>query len=138
MNNEQKHEFSRVIDLEDAIFNEKLEILAEEEELKALAKRFGVHDINSLKLEYVITQKDDIPGAFILLCRLFSRVTKFIIEETGETSQIDEKFDVVLIDETTAKLNLDLLKDFDIEILEDNKFNIAEIAAQYLSLCIYM
>ena len=106
-------EFSRVVELREAILNRRFEAKATSEELRALAQRFEVHRIDELEIEYFIIEKHDV--------------------------DVNEKFDVVLLSEDMARNNYEELKEFDIEILgEDRKVNVGEIASQYLSLCIYM
>ena len=138
MASKQNYEFSRVVKIDDSILNKKLKVYAEEPELKTLANRLNLERVNFLNLEYIIIPKEDIKGAFSLIAELQSNVTKFIINEYEENALIDEKFDVILINEKDLKPNLELLQDFDIELLVEGTVDIGEIASQYLSLCIYM
>lgn len=138
MSQNQTPEFSRIIDIASDVLNKKTEIVANQDELKKLAERFGLHEISDLKLEYIVAPKEDIQEALILSGRLLANVTKFIINEFEEKSQIDEKFDVILIEERLVQENLEQIKDCDIEIIDDNIVDIGEIASQYLSLCVYM
>ena len=138
MTNKQNYEFSRVIKIDDFILNKKLKVCAEEFELKNLANRLNLERVNFLNLEYIITPKEDLKGAFSLIAELKSNVTKFVIEGREENALIDEKFDIVLLNEKDLKPNLELLQDVDIELLVEGAIDIGEIASQYLSLCIYM
>ena len=134
-----KNEFSRIIEIKDDILERKFQIEANDFELKALAKRFEVYNIEFLCSDYIITPKPDILGAYILTLNVKSNVTKFMIGEKEENISIDDKFDIILLDESMARNNYDQLKDYDIEIFDKNlQFDIGEIAAQYLSLCIFM
>lgn len=136
---QNNNEFSRIIEIKDDILEKKLKIQANESELKALAKRFEVYNIKFLNSDYIITRKPDILGAYILTLNVESNVTKFMIGEKEENISINDKFDVILLDESMARNNYDQLKDYDIEIFDkDMQFDIGEIAAQYLSLCIFM
>jgi len=133
------NEFSRIIEIKDDILERKFQIEAKDFELKALAKRFEVYNIKFLYSDYIITPKPDIWGAYILTLNVKSNVTKFMIGEKEENISIDDKFDIILLDESMARNNYDQLKDYDIEIFDKNlQFDIGEIAAQYLSLCIFM
>ena len=87
----------------------------------------------------MVTEKQDILGAYTLVASIKSKVIKFIVEGKEESMEINEKFDVVLVTEDMARNNFEELKEFDIEIFnEDKRVDIGEIAAQYLSLCIFM
>ena len=136
MSNELR--FSKIVKIEESTINQKMQLSASEQDLKYLAERFDIFRINKLELEYIITLKDDIPNAYTLICRLVSNVTKFLINDFEENTEIDEKFDVVLLEEEVAKNHMEQLEDMDIEIINEQEFDIAEIAAQYLSLCVYM
>lgn len=139
MSAQQKNEFSRIIEIEDSILEKNFNLHADAEELKNLAKRFDVLKIKNLDLKYMIIKKDGLSNAYNLVAKLHSDVVKFSVEGVDEELNIDESFDVVLLDEETSKLNSELLEDSDIEIYdEEKKFDIGEIAAQYLSLCIFM
>ena len=132
-------EFSRVVELRDAILNRKFEARATDEELCALAHRFDVHRIDELDIEYFITNKHDILGAYTLMVTLRSKVVRFVIDANEESIDVDEKFDIVLLSEDMARNNYEELKEFDIEIFSgDRKIDVGEIASQYLSLCVYM
>ena len=134
-----KNEFSRIIKIEDNLLEKKFQIKADESELKALAKRFEVYKIKFLHADYIITHKTDILGAYILSLSVQSNVTKFMIGEKEENISIDDKFDIILLDESMARNNYDQLKDYDIEIFDQNmQVDVGEITAQYLSLCIFM
>lgn len=133
------NEFSRIIELNDDILEKKLKINANDIELKALSKRFEVYNIKFLDAEYIITPKTDILGAYILTLSVHSEVTKFMIGEKEENILINDKFDIILLDESMARNNYEQLKDYDIEIFDnDMRVDIGEIAAQYLSLCVFM
>ena len=68
-----------------------------------------------------------------------SDVVKFVVDGKDESVNIDENFDVVLLTEDMARNNYEQLRDFDIEIFgADRMVDVGEIAAQYLSLCIFM
>lgn len=136
---ERQHEFSRVVEIRGSVLNKKFETQANSEELAALARRFEINRIEKLNLDYLITEKHDILGAYTLIASIKSKVVKFVIEGKEETLDIDEKFDVVLVTEDMAKNNYEELQEFDIEVFnEDKKVDIGEIASQYLSLCIFM
>ena len=132
-------EFSRILEVNESITDKTGVIEANINELKALADRFEVDEIKNLKAEYMITKKSDIEGAYIFSCHLTASVVKFVIEKNEELFQIDDRFDVVLLDEDMARNNYEQLKDFDIEIFDKNQqVDLGEIVAQYLSLCIFM
>ena len=132
-------EFSRFVEITDHILNVKWKLEATFEELQALAKRFDVIRIDNLYLEYMIISKHDILGAYELVASIKSRVIKYIIDETEESIDIDENFDVVLLTKDMAKNNYDALRECDIEIFnDDRRIDVGEIASQYLSLCIFM
>lgn len=134
-----KNEFSRVIEINDSIIEKQFKIEATPQELKALSKRFDIENIKFLKSDYIITPKTDIFGAYVLTQHINSIVTKFTIDGMEENIVIDNKFDTVLLNESMARNNYEQLKDFDIEIWdENNQVDIGEIAAQYLSLCVFM
>lgn len=117
----------------------KFELSAEKHELENLAERFEVTDIKFLRVNYIIMEKPDILGAYVLVLEIKSEVTKFMIEGKEENISIDDKFDVILLDESMAKNNYEQLKDFDIEIFDEKmQVDVGEIASQYLSLCIFM
>ena len=133
------NEFSRIIELNESILDKKFETKANSEELSALAKRFEVFGIKNLKLNYLITEKEDILGAYTLTASIESKVIKFIIDGNEETVDINENFDVVLLTEDMARNNYEELQEMDIEIFnEEKRVDVGEIAAQYLSLCIFM
>ena len=137
--NKQKNEFSRVIELSESILDKGFETEANGDELKALAKRFDVFRIDNLKFNYLVTEKQDILGAYTLIASIESKVAKFVVDKNEETVDINEKFDVVLVTEDMARNNYEELQNFDIEIFdEDRRVDVGEIAAQYLSLCIFM
>lgn len=132
-------EFSRVVVINDGVLNKAFEVFAEKAELSKLAARFDLHKIDYLDLRYIISEKPDIPGAFLFSARLKSQITKFVIQNKEENLEIDENFDVVFLSAELAKENEEQLKDYDIEILNNsNSVDIGEIAAQYLSLCVFM
>ena len=84
-------------------------------------------------------EKADIYGAYILSMLLTSKVSKFVAGGTSEDIDINEKFDVVLLDEDMARNNHEQLHNCDIELFENgNIVDIGEIAAQYIALCIFM
>ena len=133
------NEFSRIIELNESILDKKFETKANSEELSALVKRFEVFGIKNLKLNYLITEKEDILGAYTLTASIESKVIKFIIDGNEETVDINENFDVVLLTEDMARNNYEELQEMDIEIFnEEKRVDVGEIAAQYLSLCIFM
>ena len=133
------NEFSRILEINNKILDKRFVAKAGCEELKGLSERFEISEITTLSMEYFITEHTDIMGAYMLVCKLTAHVVKFVIEETEECMDINEQFDVVLLTEAMARNNYEELKDFDIEIFgEDRKVDIGEIAAQYLSLCIFM
>ena len=133
------NEFSRVIELSESILDKKFETEASVEEMAALAKRFDVNAIKSFKLNYLITGKEDIIGAYTLVASIAAKVVKFLINGNEETVNINENFDVVLLTEDMARNNYEELQEMDIEIFDDEKrVDVGEIAAQYLSLCIFM
>ncbi len=132
-------EFSRAIQIDNAKLGKKFHIEATEDELNKIATRFGLHRINYLKLQYIIATRDSIPNAYNLICHMDAKVVKFIIEDSEETLIIDEDFDIVLLDEISLKSYSEILKNEDIELIDNNMlFDIGEIAAQYLSLFVYM
>ena len=132
-------EFSRVIKVDDSLLDTKFNIDATESELAKIATRLDLHSIKNMKLEYIITVRPDIPGAFNFVCHLTSDIVRFIIDGVEETCQIDEEFDVVLIEEQSLKDSVEILKNDDVEILDaDGMVDIGEIASQYLSLFVYM
>lgn len=136
---QKQPEFSRVIEIKESLLDKKFETHANFEELSALAERFEVYKIENLDLDYLVTEKQDILGAYTLVASIKSKVIKFIVEGKEESIEINEKFDVVLVTEDMARNNFEELKEFDIEIFnEDKRVDIGEIAAQYLSLCIFM
>ncbi|MDR0744366.1 MAG: hypothetical protein LBE97_00185 [Holosporales bacterium] len=142
MHNIQKNikpEFSRPIKISSDILDKNFKIYANEQELNQLAKRFELHQIKNLSLQYIIMHKLDIIGAYILMAEINALVTKFVIKTSEENLKINEKFDVVFLTEKQAKENEKQLTEFDIEILsDDNIIDIGEIASQYLSLCVFM
>jgi DNA-directed RNA polymerase beta' subunit len=132
-------EFSRIVEINEHVLNKKFEILANEEELRKLADRFGLYCIKNLSLKYIITNKTNISKTYILAAEMKSSITKFIMEDSEENIEINEKFDVLLLTKEIQKENEDQLKEFDIEILSDcNSVDIGEIASQYLSLFVFM
>ncbi len=132
-------EFSRIIELKGNLLDKKFETKASSEELLALANRFEVYKIDNLDLDYLITEKSDIWGAYMLVASIKSKVVKFIVEGKAECMEINEQFDVVLVTEDIARNSYEELREFDIEIFnEDRKIDVGEIASQYLSLCIFM
>lgn len=135
-----KNEFSRVIEINDSILERKFCQKASEPELKALAIRFDVNSIKNFHIDYIITKKEDILGAYTLIASISAKVIKFIIDGNAEEIEINDSFDVVLLTEDMARNNYEQLRDFDIEIFSENdmKIDVGEIAAQYLSLCIFM
>ena len=136
---DMKNEFSRNIRIDDSILNKKFEIKATTEECDALAERFKIHKIHNLKATYMVSQKNDIYGAYLLSMHLISKVSKISIESNSDEIDIDEEMDIVLLDEDAARNNHEQLDEYDIEILEqDMNVDVGEIAAQYLSLCIFM
>lgn len=136
---EEQKEFSRIVEIKEGILGKKFETNANSEELITLANRFEVHRIDNLDLDYLVTEKPDILGAYTLLASIKSKVIKFAVENKEESIDINEKFDVVLLTEDMAKNNYEELKEFDIEVFrEDKRVDVGEIAAQYLSLCIFM
>ena len=136
---QKQPEFSRVIEIKESLLDKKFETHANSEELLALAERFEVYRIENLDLDYLVTEKQDILGAYTLFASIKSKVIKFIVEGKEESMEINEKFDVVLVTEDMARNNFEELKEFDIEIFnEDKRVDIGEIAAQYLSLCTFM
>ena len=133
------NEFSRVVKLTNAVLDRKFNTAAEKNELEALAKRFDIAKIRAFTLEYIITEKTDSPGAYDLVATIKSDVVKFVVDGKDESVNIDENFDVVLLTEDMARNNYEQLRDFDIEIFgADRMVDVGEIAAQYLSLCIFM
>ncbi len=135
----QQNEFSRLIELDDSILEKKFESKAEKHELEALAKRLDVFKINDFKLDYIITNKQDILGAYTLIASIEAKIVKFLVEGNEESTEIKDKFDVILLTEDMARNNYEQLKDFDIEVFdEDKKVDVGEIATQYLSLCVFM
>ena len=133
------NEFSRTFEINNRILDKRFVVIASNEELKGLSERFELPKITNLSLEYFITGHSSIIGAYMLVCKIKSHVVKFQIEDTNESMDINEQFDVVLLTEEMARNNHEELKDFDIEIFgEDRKVDVGEIAAQYLSLCIFM
>lgn len=136
---EEQKEFSRIVEIKEGMLNKKFETSANSDELIALANRFEVHRVDDLSLNYLVTEKTDILGAYTLLASIKSKVIKFAIENKEESVDINEKFDVVLLTEDMARNNYEELKEFDIEVFRDGKrVDVGEIAAQYLSLCIFM
>ena len=132
-------EFSRVIEIKETLLDRKFETKANSDELVALAERFDVHKIENLTLDYFVTEKQDILGAYTLIASIKSKVIKFIVEDREESMEINEKFDVVLLNEDMARNNFEELREFDIEVFnEDKRVDVGEIASQYLSLCIFM
>lgn len=133
-------EFSRKVKIDDKILNTKFEIEANSEELRALAERFALHSLKHLKVSYLISKKDSIDGAFLLDCQLDAEVVKFVVEGEEEKLVLQEDFDVTLIREEDVKPNEEILQEEDIEIidLKNPWIDVGEIAAQYLSLCVYM
>ena len=132
-------EFSRVVEIKGSLLDKKFVTRATPEELAALANRFEVYKIDNLDLDYLITEKSDILGAYVLVASIKSKVIKFIVEGKEESAEINEKFDVVLVTEDMARNNYEELKEFDIEVFdEDKRVDVGEIASQYLSLCIFM
>lgn len=135
----QKREFSRIIELDDSILEKKFELNAEKQELEDLAKRLDVVKILDFKLEYIITNKHDILGGYSLIASIDAKVVKFLIDGKEEVINVKDKFDVVLLTEDMARNNYEQLKDFDIEVFdEEKKIDVGEIASQYLSLCVFM
>ena len=133
------NEFSRILEINNRILDKRFVVKASYDELKGLSGRFEISEITNLSMEYFITEHTSITGAYMLVCKLTAHVVKFVIEDTEECMDINEQFDVVLLTEAMARNNYEELKDFDIEIFgEDRKVDIGEIAAQYLSLCIFM
>ncbi len=134
-----KNEFSRNIKIDDSILNKKFEIRANSEECEALAKRFNIHRIYKLTATYMVSQKNDIHGAYLLSLHLIAKVSKISVESNSDEIEIDEKIDIVLLDEDSARNNHEQLDEYDIEILDqDMTVDVGEIAAQYLSLCVFM
>ena len=132
-------EFSRIIEIKTNILNNTFTIEASVDELLALANRFEVSRIENLNVKYLITEKTDILGAYVLVASIKSKVVEFIVDGEEEGVDINEKFDVVLVTEDMARNNFEELREFDIEIFYDEKrLDVGEIAAQYLSLCIFM
>ncbi|MDR2666832.1 MAG: hypothetical protein LBB34_01790 [Holosporales bacterium] len=104
-----------------------------------MAKRFEIEKIKNFEFEYIITKREDIWDAYSLFGRIIATVIKFTVAEKDESVEINEKFDVILLSEDTARNNYEQLQDSDIELFDKNKeIDIGEIAAQYLSLCIFM
>lgn len=136
---EEQKEFSRIVEIKEGMLNKKFETSANSDELIALANRFEVHRVDDLSLNYLVTEKTDILGAYTLLASIKSKVIKFAIENKEESVDINEKFDVVLLTEDMARNDYEELKEFDIEVFHEGKrVDVGEIAAQYLSLCIFM
>lgn len=135
----RQNEFSRVIEISESILNKKFEAAADANELAALAKRFDVIKIDDLELTYMVVEKTDIVGAYTLVASIKANVVKFSVEGVDEKIDINEKFDVVLLTEDMARNNYEELQNFDIELFDENhRVDVGEIAAQYLSLCIFM
>lgn len=135
----EKGEFSRLIEINESILNKKFETKASDDELKNLATRFDVYKIENLVLTYIITEKHNISGAYDLIASIKSKVVKFLIDGKEESVDIEETFDVILLTEDMARNNYEELQNYDIEIFDEEKIvDVGEIAAQYLSLCIFM
>ena len=106
-------EFSRIIELKGSLLDKKFETKASSEELLALANRFEVYKIDNLDLDYLITEKSDILGAYMLVASIKSKVVKFIVEGKAECMEINEQFDVVLVTEDIARNSYEELREFD-------------------------
>ena len=131
--------FSRIVEIKHSILDKKFKTEANADELDALARRFEVSRIDNLNFEYLITEKTDISGAYVLIASIKSKVVKYIVEGNEEIVDINEKFDVVLVTKDMARNNYEELREFDIEIFDnDKRLDVGEIASQYLSLCIFM
>lgn len=132
-------EFSRVVEVRKNILDKKFEIFASNDDLKGLANRFGIFDIESLTLKYTISDKANIAGAYLLSIEITSSLTKSVVAGLEENMEIEENFDIILLNEKAAKENEKRFKNSDVEILsENNSVDIGEIASQYLSLFVFM
>ena len=109
-------EFSRIVVVNSKILNRSFEVFAEKFELERLAERFEVCGIDFFSVRYLISEKSDIPEGFVCATNIQSKVTKFVIEGSKETLEIDENFDVVFLSEKLAKEHEEQLKEYDIEI----------------------
>ncbi|MDR0552996.1 MAG: hypothetical protein LBG13_02795 [Holosporales bacterium] len=135
---EQQREFSRTIRVKEMkglggnaewIGSEE----ATEHEKNLLAKRFNLSEISSMAVSYEIRESQVLGGGYDVLCSLNAQVTP-----TDCEISISEEFDLLVAPHGT---NIDdiINGDIDIELLdENNSFDIGEIAAQYLSLFVYM
>jgi Cu/Ag efflux pump CusA len=136
---EHKNEFQRVVKLCEVTLDVKISTRANLEELAHIAKRFDVEKIKRFEFEYIITKKEDIWDAYSMFGRIVATVVNFSVAGKDESIDIDEKFDVTLLSEDAARNNYEQLQDLDIEVFDKNKeIDVGEIAAQYLSLCIFM
>lgn len=133
-------EFSRIVEIDDSVLNKKLYAKADDFERADLAKRFLLHSVNFMEIEYVISDSNIVKGAYGLVCILRAEVIKFATADTEEKRVLDESFCLTLVDEESLKRNETVLKGEDIEIIDIKcpKIDIGEIAAQYLSLYVYM
>lgn len=133
-------EFSRIVEIDDSILSKKLYAKANDFERADLAERFSLHSVNFMEIEYVVLNSNIVKGAYSLVCKLRAEVIKFTMADTDEKEVLDESFCLTLIDEENLKRNETVLRGDDIEIIDIKrpKIDIGEIAAQYLSLYVYM
>ena len=137
--NKFKPEFSREIEIDSSILDKKHQVSASKHELENLSLRFSIEKILNLDIDYMITKRDDLENCYTLICSLKSKVVKFFIKDNEEIADINEKFDIVLLDKSYETKSLDFLAEEDIEFIsENNTIDVGEICAQYLSLFVFM
>lgn len=137
-NSKNPPEFSKIITVDESVIGKYFEIEASYEELSATAQRFGFYGIESLCIKYIIVPHNIIDDAYFLSAEIRSRVIRFAIKDNKEINDVNEKFEIVILNKTPSKVLLNSLENMDVEIISNGLLDIGEIAAQYLSLCIYM
>lgn len=138
-----KPEFSRFVDVDDIKDGQSVreKLTADEDERRALAKRFDLKEIKSFRADITVTNQ----GGVIFL--VTGKLTADIVQTCVVTLEpvpvrIEESFEVYCADAESIPvvsndMEYDVTEDEDLpEPIVDGKINIGELAAQFLSLAI--
>lgn len=128
----------RVVNLSTVVMDKKYNICFSAEELARIKDHLDLHDISNFVVSYSFRQNEIFAKTYDLCCNINAKCTLIIDDGCNKDVDVNENFVVTLLDQKVTNISADIMHKLDIELIENNKVNISDLAIQYLSLNLYM
>ena len=127
------NEIERYVDLSKIQVGVQYETELTENEMHDLADHMMLQSISKAKITYSFEENDRFHKTYDLCGRI---EVSCILDD--KNTEVSESFRTTLLSNNMTNISKEIIQELDIEIIEHNRVDVANIALQFLSLKLYM